>query len=107
MISTSTETSTETLLGELGQRVRDQRIRLGYSQEDLARLANVSTRSIHHLETGGSSTTATLVKVLKAMDVADDLKAIAPLPSVSPMAALRQNKRAQRVGRPRKKNKEA
>jgi transcriptional regulator with XRE-family HTH domain len=107
MIYPSTETSTETLLAELGQRVRDQRIRLGYSQEDLARLANVSTRSIHHLETGGSSTTATLVKVLKAMNVADDLKAIAPLPSVSPMAALRQNKCAQRVGRPRNKIKEA
>jgi len=106
MIFSGTGTSTEALLADLGQRVRDQRIRLGYSQEDLARLANVSTRSIHHLETGGSSTTATLVKVLKAMDVADDLKAIAPLPSVSPMAALRQNKRAQRVGRPRKKNKE-
>ena len=107
MVSTSIGASTEALLADLGEHLRDQRIRMGHSQEDLARLANVSTRSIHHLEAGGSSTTATLVKVLKAMGIADDLKAIAPLPSVSPMAALRQSKRAQRVGGPRKKNKEA
>lgn len=102
-MSTNIEAPTETVLAELGQRLRDQRIRIGYSQEDLARMANVSTRSIHHLETGGSSTTATLVKVLRAMGITDDLKAIAPLPSVSPMAALRQGRRAQRVSVPRKK----
>ncbi|HEY4146825.1 helix-turn-helix transcriptional regulator [Pinirhizobacter sp.] len=107
MLSAGIETSIAALLAGLGQCPRDQRIRLGHSQEDLPKLANISTRSIHHVEAGGSSTTATVVKILKAMGIADDLKAIAPFPSASPMAALRKSKGAQRVGVPGKKKREA
>lgn len=94
------------VLADLGERIRDQRIRLGYSQVELAALANIAPRSLQTLESGQNSTTQTLVRVLKALGSVEDLRAVAPLPSVSPMAALRRTKRAQRVGGTRTKKRD-
>ncbi|AHX14671.1 DNA-binding protein [Dyella jiangningensis] len=97
----STPRTTEAILEDVGRRIKDQRIRLGHSQVELAKLANVSPRAIQNLEAGHNSTMLTFVRVLRAMGVEEDLNAIVPIPSISPMAMLRRSKRNLRVGRPR------
>ena len=51
----------------LGRQVRAVRIARGVTQVDTADLANVSLGALKHLESGAGSTTATLVRVLRAL----------------------------------------
>lgn len=83
---------------DLGERMRQLRIRSGLTQEELAAQANIGLRAIRNLETGSGTTVATLIRALAAMGSAHELQAIAPLPSVSPMAQLRQSRHPRRAG---------
>jgi len=90
--------TTAEIQGSLGERIRDLRIRVGLSQLETAEKANIGVRAIHNLENGTGTTLDTLVRVLRALGAEDDLRAIAPMPSVSPMQVLRQSRRPRRVG---------
>lgn len=78
--------------------MRQLRIRSGLTQQELAAQANTGVRAIRNLETGAGTMLETLIRALAAMNSAHELQAIAPLPSVSPMAQLRQSRRPQRAG---------
>jgi transcriptional regulator with XRE-family HTH domain len=91
-------TATTAVQAELGERIRDLRIRVGLSQLEAAEKANIGVRAIHNLENGSGTTLDTLVRVLRALGAEDDLRAIAPMPSISPMQVLRQNRRPRRAG---------
>ena len=60
---------------------------------ELAALADVSLGALHNLESGSGTTLRTLVRVVRALDRADWLHALAPEVGVSPMQMLRERQR--------------
>lgn len=72
----------------LGAQVRAARIAADLDQERLAELANVSVNTVRNLEQGKNSTTATLIAVLRPLDLADWLDTLAPVNEVSPLLAF-------------------
>ena len=98
-ISSSTP---EELQKQLGERIKLQRINRNYSQVELAKKAGISLKTLRNLEQGKGSSVETLVRTIKALDVSDFLDQLAPQPSVSPLAVLRNASPPKRVRRPRK-----
>lgn len=72
----------------LGAQVRAARIDADLDQARLAELANVSVNTVRNLEQGKNSSTATLIAVVRALDLADWLDAFAPVDEVSPLLAF-------------------
>jgi len=89
----------EELARELGSRLRSLRIQRGLEQAELAGRAGVAIRTLRSLEQGQGSTTETLLRVLKALDALDGLEALAPTPSISPLALLKSAAPRRRVRR--------
>jgi transcriptional regulator with XRE-family HTH domain len=76
----------EDLESQLGKGVRSHRLRQGLTQAELAERANVALGALKALEQGRNSTTATLVKVLRALDQTDWLNRLSPpAPAFSPL----------------------
>lgn len=86
------------LVADLGQRLRDYRLLRNLKQETVANKAQVSVRALRNLETGAGSTVDTLVRVLKALGLRENLEHLVPHHIVSPMALLT-NRRARARGR--------
>jgi transcriptional regulator with XRE-family HTH domain len=100
--------STVELERELGQNLRAVRIAGDLSQVELADLANISVGALQHLERGEGATTATLVKVLRALGREEWLSTLAPPAPFNPLELLevrrkeaRRSAAASRVRRPR------
>ncbi|MCU1364298.1 MAG: family transcriptional regulator [Acidimicrobiaceae bacterium] len=71
---------------QLGKGVRAHRLRQGLTQAELAERANVALGALKALEQGRNSTTATLVKVLRALGQTDWLSRLSPpAPTFSPL----------------------
>ena len=85
------------LAQELGSRLRALRMGRNLDQVELAARAGVAVRTLRALELGQGSTTETLLRVLKALDALDGLEALAPTPTISPLALLNAPKGRQRV----------
>ena len=54
--------------------------------------AGISRVTLANLEAGRGSTVLTLIRTLKALGAEHDLQALAPHPTISPMAMLQQPK---------------
>lgn len=89
----------------LGERVRRLRLNRNQDQAQVAAKAGVSERALRGLESGSGSNLITLIRVLKALEALGSLDALAPEPSVSPMAMLARGKTPQRASRPRRARK--
>ena len=92
------------VLQEIGARLSRQRIEAGLTQADLAAQAGLSKRTLERIEAGHGAELVSLIRVLRALRLADGLdRAVAELPP-SPMALLKlrgkQRRRAPRA-RPR------
>lgn len=87
--------STEEWEAAVGAQVRDLRQRAELRQWDLAHLANISVSALQRLEAGQGSSLSTLIAVLRALDREAWLHELAPPAPVSPMAALRERRRAE------------
>ncbi|HZF30720.1 MAG TPA: helix-turn-helix transcriptional regulator [Gammaproteobacteria bacterium] len=98
----TTQTPAE-LQRDLGERLRRLRIGRDLSQEQLARKAGVSLKTLRNLEHGAGSSVETLLRALKALGVANLLEALAPAPVVSPLALLKGPEPPRRVRRARKR----
>lgn len=93
----------EEILAELGDRVRRHRLNLNLDQKQTAGRAGVSVRALRSLEAGKGSQLATFIRVLKSLDALGGLDALAPAPTVSPMAMLKRGHEPQRAGKPRRR----
>lgn len=87
---------------QLGERLKLLRISCNYSQTELAKKAGISLKTLRNLEHGKGSSVETLVRTLKALDATNVLDQLAPIPTVSPLAILRNASPPQRVRRPRR-----
>lgn len=94
--------ATERWEAHIGEQLRRARQQEGLSQADLARKANINRNSISSLERGEGSSLSTLIKVVRALDRAEWLDALAPDPGPSPLALLREQQ-ARQVQRVRSK----
>ena len=87
---------------QLGERLKARRISRNFSQAQLAEKAGVSLKTLRNLEHGDGSSVETLVRTLKALDATNALDLLVPIPTVSPLAILRNATAPQRVRRPRR-----
>ena len=59
--------TTEEWQRAIGGWLRDSRLARSFDQETVARLADISTRSLRNLESGDGSSLATLIKTVRAL----------------------------------------
>ena len=62
------------ILQALGQRVRAQRLAQALSQQDLARMAGLSLGALRKLESNGQSSLETVIRVVQALGLVDELE---------------------------------
>ena len=86
---------------DLGHRLRQLRLSRNLDQRTVADKAGISLRALSKLENGQGSTLGTFLRTLRALDYVKGIDMIAPEPTVSPLALLKNPRPAQRVRRPR------
>jgi transcriptional regulator with XRE-family HTH domain len=84
---------------ELGQQLRELRLRQNIVQRRLAEQAGVALNVVKNLESGKGATLTSLVKVLRALGRTDWLSTLAPAVSISPMQMLKAKPVRQRASR--------
>jgi len=82
-------TADESILHELGNRLCRQRLERNLTQAALAIESGVSKRTIERLEAGGSVQLSNLIRVLRALSMAENLDALIPESLPSPMEKLK------------------
>jgi transcriptional regulator with XRE-family HTH domain len=86
----SGQLSDEVILREVGYRLAAVRLARNLTQAALAGEAGVSKRTVERLESGEvAARLSGLVRVCRALDIADRLDALVPVPAVSPVEQLR------------------
>jgi transcriptional regulator with XRE-family HTH domain len=95
-----TETTDSRVLAELGDRLARHRLNRNLTQEQLAREAGVSKRTIVRLEHGDSSQLSNLIRVLRALGLLGHLDALIPAPLASPVEALKSKAQERRRASP-------
>lgn len=73
------------MLTELGDRAQQHRVSMNLSQADLAVQAGVSRRTIERFEAGSSVQLDTLLRVLRALQLLDNLNQLIPEDNTRPM----------------------
>jgi transcriptional regulator with XRE-family HTH domain len=86
---------------DLGHRLRQLRLARNLDQRTVADKAGISLRALSKLENGQGSTLETFLRTLRALDYVKGIDMIAPEPTVSPLALLKNPRPPQRVRRPR------
>ena len=87
---------------ELGQAFRRLRLDSGYNQAQLASRANTSRSAVQALERGAGTRLRTMLAVLRALDRMDAFDLILPDDGPSPLQALAEARRADKLQRSRK-----
>lgn len=82
------ELSDDTLLAALGERLAQRRLDLRLTQAEAAERAGVSKRTVERMEAGSSVQLASLVRLLRALDLMDGLEHLAPPAGPRPMDQL-------------------
>lgn len=72
----------------VGEQVRATRVAAGIDQMSLASLAGLSVGAIKNLEGGKGSSLKSLIRVLRSLDRAEWLEAVAPPITISPLHML-------------------
>ena len=70
--------STNEVLSELGGRIKAARIAMDVTQKEMARLTNLSQRTISNLENGKDVSFSTVIDVLRALGQLQNLDIIIP-----------------------------
>jgi len=101
------ENSDEAILKELGRRIARYRLNRNLTQGALATEAGVSTRTLHRVEHGNSTHLSNLIRLLRALDLLENLEALVPQPALSPiqqlkMSGKRRRRASSRSGQPGK-----
>ncbi len=84
---------------ELGQHLRELRLRQNIDQRQLAEQAAVALNVVKNLEGGKGATVVSLIKVLRALGREEWLRTLAPQVSISPLQMLKAKPRRQRASR--------
>ncbi len=90
------------LLRELGARIARQRLERDLTQTELAREAGVDRTALQRLEGGQSVTLTTLLRLLRALGLLENLETAVPAARPSPIELLESQGRPRRRARGRK-----
>lgn len=91
---------------QLGQQIRNLRLRHNLDQQTLAEQAGVGLSALKNLESGKGAALKTLIKVLRALDRSSWLETLAPAVSISPLQMLKARPGRQRASKPRQPRQE-
>lgn len=80
------ELTDSAVLQELGVRLAQRRVDAGLTQEALAAEAGVSKRTVERVEGGHTAELGTLIRLLRALDLAAGLESLVPELPASPIA---------------------
>lgn len=93
----------KSILDELGFRLRQARLARNVSQAALAEEAGIARFTLQRIEEGQPTSTTNLVKLLRALDLLEELDGLVPEAIDRPVDQLRRrSKRRQRAGSSRK-----
>ena len=97
--------SDKAVLRDLGRRLRAARLHRNLSQQELAERAGLNRTTVSEYERGASTSTLTLVQVLRALELLDELAGLPSAPGPSPLElARRQGRQRQRATGTRGRN---
>ena len=86
----------------LGQRIARYRLNRNLTQAALAHEAGISLPTVQRLEGGHSTQATNLIRVLRALQLLDNLDSLVPEPAISPLQQARmQGRTRQRASSPR------
>lgn len=91
--------TTETILKEIGSRIKRKRISLSITQKDLAREAHVSLRTIVSVEKGENISFWHIISILRVLKIADNLELLIPEILTDPFEVLKLGHKRQRVSK--------
>ena len=81
--------SDDAVLNELGQRLARRRIELGLTQGQAAGEAGLGKRTVERVETGCDTQMGTLIRLMRVLDLVDELNRLVPEPGPRPMDLLK------------------
>ena len=81
--------SDSAIIAELGNRLKNYRLRKNCTQEELAQKSGISLGSVHKIESGKAVSFAILVSVMRTLRLLDHFETFIPAPSVSPVEMLK------------------
>ncbi len=101
--------SDDAVLKEIGNRITQYRLNQDKTQAALAKEAGISNRTMARVEHGDSVQASSIIRILRALQLVENLDALIPAPAVSPVQQLKmQGKQRQRASsKPAKLKKEA
>lgn len=100
----SRELNDDAVLNELGRRIAHRRIQQGLTQATLAEQAGVSRSTVDRLERGHSVQLNNLVRVLRELNLLNNLDVLLPPATPTPMELLERQGKRQRAPRRKKAN---
>lgn len=74
----------ESIMKELGQRLKDTRIAVSLTQKELAERAGVSSKTVERIENGENVRIAHVISILRAMNLTENLELLIPEQPLSP-----------------------
>lgn len=92
------------ILQTLGRRIRAQRLAQGLTQSELAQMAGLSLGALRKLESTGQSSLETLIRVVQALGLVQELEDLFVLKrqSIAQMEQAEAAGRRQRASRPKR-----
>ena len=89
--------SNEEVLRELGKRIREVRIDMDMTQSEAAKKAGVTAKTISRIENGEDLSVSTMLNVLRALGLAQNMDALIPEPTARPSRLMANEKERLRV----------
>lgn len=97
------ELTSEAILTQLSTRVKKYRIDMNLSQSEFSQKAGISLRCVTNFESGSDIKLSNFIKILKALELADNIDLLVPDVTKRPSSFLASETQRQRV---RKSSKE-
>ncbi|MCC8045089.1 MAG: helix-turn-helix domain-containing protein [Clostridiales bacterium] len=97
--------SNQTILIEVGQRIKDIRIAMNYTQTEMSERSGVALSTISRIEHGESVNVENILNVLRVLDVLENLELILPEQTVKPTDMA--DKKSRRLRASKKRNEAA
>lgn len=87
------------VISEIGTRIKQARIRLNLTQADFAKIAGISKGTLERAEKGESVQLLTIIKILRHLELFENLEVLIPESEATPIEILYQGseKKRQRV----------
>ena len=95
----------DAVMTELGRRLARARLARNMSQKHLAEEAGIGERTVARVEAGASPTLSNVIRILRALDLLDDLDRLVPEPVVNPLAEIERRGRRRRRATPSRADK--